>query len=102
MDYFFIGDAELATAFRFVGVDGTVVRDSSEATAAFLEITEEGGDCRVLILTEEVAGWLDELVVEWQISGRYPLVVEIPGILGKDPGRKTLVELIREAVGVHV
>ena len=115
MDYFFIGDPELVTAFRFIGVDGVAVRDTAEAVAVFRRITEgwveEAGvalpgsaaeGCRVLILTEETASWLGDLLVDWQISGRYPLVVEIPGIQGRLHGRKTLVDSIREAIGIHV
>jgi V/A-type H+-transporting ATPase subunit F len=117
VDYFFIGDAELVTAFRFIGIAGTAVRDSAEAAAVFRRITEGwieeagaalpdsllgAGNCRVLILTEETAGWLGELLIQWQLSDRYPLVVEIPGIAGRLPGRKSLVDSIREAVGVHV
>ena len=117
MDYFFIGDSELVTAFRFIGIEGLAVRDTTEAAAVFRRITEgwieEAGtalpgslsgaeNCRVLIVTEEVASWLDELLINWQISGNYPLIVEIPGILGKYPGRKTLVDSIREAIGIDV
>ncbi|MDR2536910.1 MAG: ATPase V [Treponema sp.] len=113
MDYFFIGDAELVTAFRFVGVDGTAVSNVDTAKTAFLKITQ-GFDvvagavlpnvesCRILILTEEVANWLEEAVTEWQLSDRYPLIVEIPGMMGRLPGRKTLVDSIREAIGIHV
>jgi V/A-type H+-transporting ATPase subunit F len=53
-------------------------------------------------MTEEVADWLGDMLVKWQLSDRYPLVVEIPGILGRNPGRKTLVDSIREAIGIHV
>ncbi|GHV94975.1 hypothetical protein AGMMS50293_12950 [Spirochaetia bacterium] len=117
MDYFFIGDPELVTAFRFIGIEGIAVRDSLEAAAVFRKITEgwieeagaalpdslPGADsCQVLIMTEETADWLGELLVNWQLSGHYPLVVEIPGIMGRIPGRKTLVDSIREAIGVHV
>ena len=116
MDYFFLGEAELATAFRFIGINGIAVRDSSEAVAVFRKITEgwnEAGlvlpdsmpgvdSCRVLILTEEVADWLGEFMVNWQMLGRYPLLVEIPGIHGRLIGRKTLVDSIREAIGVHI
>ena len=117
MDYFFLGDAELVTAFRFVGIEGMAVRDSPEAVAVFRKITEgwnetaglalpdslPGADnCRVLIITEEVAGWLGDVMVQWQIFGRYPLLVEIPGIMGRHSNRKTLVESIREAIGIHV
>ena len=117
MCYFYIGDDELATAFRLIGIEGAVVRDSAEATAVFRRVTEgwvaeagmvlpgtlEGAEgCRVLIITDEVTDWLDDLVIDWQLSGRYPLIVEIPGIMGRRPDRKTLVEAIREAIGIHV
>jgi V/A-type H+-transporting ATPase subunit F len=117
MDYFFLGDSELVTAFRFIGIEGFAVHDNTEAVSVFRRITEgwvedagavlpgslSGAEgCRVLIITEEIAGWLDDLLVNWQISGHYPLVVEIPGIMGRLPERKTLVESIREAIGIHV
>ena len=117
VDYYFIGDPELVTAFRFIGIEGMAVRDAAEAESVFRRITEgwveEAGaalpgslpgveGCRVLILTEEIAGWLDDLLVKWQISGRYPLIVEIPGIMGRLADRKTLVDSIREAIGIHV
>jgi V/A-type H+-transporting ATPase subunit F len=117
MDYFFLGDAELVTAFRFIGIEGMAVSDSSGAVAAFRRITEGWNEtiglvlpdslsgldnCRVLIITEEVAGWLGDFMIDWQISGRYPLIVEIPGIDGRIAGKKTLVDSIREAIGIHV
>jgi V/A-type H+-transporting ATPase subunit F len=114
VDYFFIGDQELVTAFRFVGIGGTAAADAGEAQAVFLRITkgwdETAGTVlpgaaegvRVLIITEEVADWLGDLLIDWQLSDQYPLIVEIPGILGRLPGRKTLVDSIREAIGIHV
>jgi V/A-type H+-transporting ATPase subunit F len=117
VDYFFIGDPELVTAFRFIGIEGHAARDPTEAAIVFRRITEgwvedagvvlpdavRGAEgCRVLILTEETAGWIEELLVNWQLSGRYPLIVEIPGIMGRIPGKKTLVDSIREAIGIHV
>ncbi|GHV90005.1 hypothetical protein AGMMS50268_05080 [Spirochaetia bacterium] len=117
MDYFFIGDPELLTAFRFVGIGGMPVGDAGEARAAFLRITsgwdETAGvvlpgtiaaaeGCRVLIITEEVADWLGDLLIKWQLADQYPLIVEIPGVMGRLEGRKTLVDSIREAIGIHV
>jgi V/A-type H+-transporting ATPase subunit F len=113
VDYFFIGDSELVTAFRFVGVGGRAVFDADGAKAAFRRITEGWDEtagmvlpdterCRVLILTEEAADWLGDLLIDWQLSGAYPLIVEIPGVMGRLEGRKTLVDSIREAIGIHV
>ena len=117
MDYFFLGDPELVTAFRFVGIDGVPVQGADDARNAFRRMTEgydatagtvlpsatAGAEmCRVLILTEEVADWLGDTLIQWQLSDRYPLIVEVPGLMGRLPGRKTLVDSIREAIGVHV
>jgi hypothetical protein len=40
MDYFFIGEQELVTAFRFVGVEGVAVGDQGSSRSAFLRITQ--------------------------------------------------------------
>jgi V/A-type H+-transporting ATPase subunit F len=113
LDYFFIGDAELVTAFRFVGIEGQAVYAADEALAAFKKIAQGWDEtagavlpgaekCRVLIITEETALWLGKTLTDWQLKGAYPLVVEIPGTLGHMPGHKTLVDSIREAIGIHV
>ena len=117
MDYFFLGEEELVTAFRFIGIHGAAVSSVEEAVTVFRKITEnldeiagivlpqvlpEAETCQVLIITEETADWLGDYLVNWQLSGRYPLIVEIPGITGRLDGRKTLVDSIREAIGIHV
>jgi len=100
VDYFFIGEEELLAAFRFAGVDGVAVRDAAGALSAFHEAAAAG--CRVLILTEEAEDLLGQEAVDWQLSGRYPLLVSLPGLAGRKAGRKSLVDTIREAIGVHV
>ncbi|MDR2783948.1 MAG: ATPase V [Treponema sp.] len=112
VDYFFIGDPELVTGFKFVGIDGIAANNEEEARRVFRRVTDgfdevtntvvptEG--CRILILTQEVADWLGERLIDWQIGAQYPLIVELPGMVGRIQGRKTLVDSIREAIGIHV
>jgi len=105
VDYFFLGDEELVTAFRFIGIGGTAVKDPEQAIEVFRKITGENNEeekCRILILTEETADWLGEDMINWQLSGQYPLLAEIPGFTGRLPERKTLVEAIRDVIGIHV
>jgi V/A-type H+-transporting ATPase subunit F len=102
LDYFFIGASEILTAFRFAGVTGKAISTAEEAVSAFHGITEHPMSYKILILTEQAADWLGDELTEWQLSGKYPLVVEIPGLDGKIEGRKTLVDSIREAIGIHV
>jgi V/A-type H+-transporting ATPase subunit F len=126
VDYFFIGESELLSAFQFAGVGGTAVSNKDEAISAFHKITassqvaphlvagaraematrtESGGEAKktkILILTEQAADWMGDELTEWQLSGAYPLIVELPGLGGKIVGRKSLVDAIREAIGIHV
>jgi V/A-type H+-transporting ATPase subunit F len=127
MDYFFIGEAELVTAFRFAGVGGEAAGNRDEALTAFRTLTGAGvksavqagsatgaqaitaksgqaGEqtAKIVILTEQAADWIGDELTEWQLSGKYPLVVEVPGLAGRVSGRKTLVDSIREAIGIHV
>jgi V/A-type H+-transporting ATPase subunit F len=103
VDYYFIGETELAAAFRFTGVDGVGITSESDAVEAFRAVTSgEKGACRILILTEEAAAAIGGELTAWQLTGNYPLIVELPGLAGHMPGRKTLVDAIREAIGIRV
>jgi vacuolar-type H+-ATPase subunit F/Vma7 len=96
-----IGAEELVIGFRFVGVPGTTVQTEAEAQEAFRAVTE-AGSVMVLILTEQVASMLAREVMDWQMNGSYPLIVEIPGIEGHMESRTSLLDSIREAVGLRV
>jgi V/A-type H+-transporting ATPase subunit F len=100
--FYFIGEQEILTGFRFVGVDGEAVADEKTALAAFAKATAVGTPWRVLILTEQAALWLGDALTDWQLTGGYPLTVEIPGISGHRSDARSLVAQIREAIGIQV
>jgi len=99
--FYFLGSEELAIGFRFVGVPGTVVSTAEEARGAFLAVTRRG-EARVLVITEDVSAMIPREVMDWQMGGAYPLIVEIPGTAGHREGRTSLIDSIRQAVGIHV
>lgn len=113
MKYWVIGERELVLGFALIGVPGTVARTREEALDAFNRVTGRGNilaggtpvteeRTKVLILTESISDILALEVRDWQMSGEYPLIVEIPGLQGHLSGRKTLTDAIREAIGIHV
>jgi V/A-type H+-transporting ATPase subunit F len=101
MHFYVIGDEEVVTGFRFVGVEGSTCNSRTEAVESFSKATRSG-DIKVLIITEQVSALIPDEVMEWQFRGSYPLIVELPGMDGHLETRKSLVDSIREAVGVHV
>lgn len=110
MKYYIIGQRELVLAFKMTGVEGTVAETKSEVLEAFNKLTGRGsvtgvpaGEIpRILILSEDASALIQNEVIEWQKTGKFPLVVEIPGLNGHNPNRKSLTDTIREAVGVQI
>lgn len=100
----------MVLAFRLTGVDGTAAQTRQEILDAFNRVTGRGGILslptekvpKVLILTEYAAAQIAEEELEWQKKGKYPLIVEIPGLDGHIENKKSLTDAIREAMGVQV
>jgi vacuolar-type H+-ATPase subunit F/Vma7 len=111
-DFFVVAEEEIVLAFKMVGVDGRAVAGREESLDAFKYATGRGFDpsgrpykgigAKVLILTEEVADILEAEALAWQLEGGFPLIVEIPSQGRPKTGRKGLVDLVREAVGVGI
>ena len=102
---FVIAEEEIVLAFKLAGVDGRASSGRDEALDAFRKATGEladGSALKVLVLTEEVSDLLEEEVREWQFSGAYPLIVEIPSQGPRSSTRKSIVDAVREAVGVMI
>ena len=110
MQYFIIGQREIVLAFKMTGIDGVVAETREQVLEAFNKVTGKGGIAsvptdeipRVLILTEEAASLIEDEEIQWQKTGKFPLIVEVPGLNGHMKGKKTLSDAIREAVGVNV
>ena len=101
MEFFVIAEEEIVLGFGLIGIQGKTALTREETLEAFRS-AKGLPDLKVLILTEEVASLLEDEVVEWNMSGSFPLIVEIPGLQGRIPGKKSLVDSIREAVGINV
>jgi V/A-type H+-transporting ATPase subunit F len=102
MDFFVLGESEVVAGFGLAGVRGRACTTRDDALAAFREMTGGQTPCRVLILTEDMSSLIQEEVLAWQLSGDYPLVVEVPALAGKLKGKKSMVDSIREAIGIQV
>ncbi|MCR5436001.1 MAG: V-type ATP synthase subunit F [Treponema sp.] len=107
MDFYTIGSREIVLAFKLTGIDGTVAETRDEVLEAFNSFTKRSDlqdeqKPRILILTEDAAALIEKEEYEWQKTGKYPLVVEVPGLKGHAEGRKSLSEAIRQAVGISV
>ncbi len=101
MKFYCIADEDTVRGFRLAGVEGRAVADARQAAEALAETTARG-DCGIVILTERVAAGIRERVDAIRFERARPLIVEIPGPEGPLAGRKSLRQLVQEAVGIRV
>ncbi len=87
--------------FRLVGVEGRVARSLPETRQAF-QAAVSTPDVGIIIITERLARDIREQVDRYIYENEFPLVVEIPDRHGPLPGRKSISEMINDAVGLRV
>ena len=98
--YLVIADEDTVLGFRCAGVAGNAVGSRADALAALK--SAQDSEAGVVILTQEVAAMMQEEVDALRFGGGLPMAVEIPGARGPLAGRKSLSDVIRQAIGVKV
>jgi V/A-type H+-transporting ATPase subunit F len=99
--FYCIGDEDTVRGFRLAGIDGQVVSSELEAAEALHNAVEQR-EIGVVIITDAVAADIRSQVDEIRMEREQPLVVEVPGPTGPLAGRKTLRQLVQEAVGIRI
>ncbi|MFO7907088.1 MAG: V-type ATP synthase subunit F [Pirellulaceae bacterium] len=101
MKFYCIGDEDTVRGFRLAGIDGQVVLTDQEAEEALRSVAGRA-DVGVVIINDVIAAGIREEVDAFRLDREQPLLVEIPGPRGPLPGRKTLRQLVHEAVGIRI
>lgn len=101
MKYFVIGDDDTVLGFRYAGLQGRAVATATDVRKAISEAIADQ-QTGAIIITERAAELARDEVDSLRAGSASPVVVEIPDRHGPLPGRKTLADLIREAVGIRI
>ena len=101
MSFFVIGNEDTVLGFKLVGVPGIVITKEEDVHNAFRDaVANRSG--KILLITERLAQVIHGEVVHQRASMKPPFVVEIPDRHGPLPTRKSIVEMIREAIGINI
>ena len=97
-----IGDADMITGFRLVGVDGVEATSVEEAEQAFNAALARN-DLAIIVISEDfsINPQLREAIEKVRRERRNPLVVELPGSKGK-PSETKMSDLISKTLGVRL
>ena len=99
--YHIIGDKDTVLGYRFAGVFGDVVEDAEQAKTAFENALNDSG-ITVLLVTEAVENMIPDMVMKHRMAVVPPYLAVVQDIWGPRGGRKSLQELINEAVGIRI
>lgn len=101
MRYYVISDnTDTHVGLRMAGIEGVTARSREEALAA-LDAALADPTIGILLITESLAELCADRLAPLKMSGRTPLIVEIPdrhGVRNKD----AITRYIREAIGVKL
>ena len=99
---FVIGDNDMVTGFRLVGVEGIETNSADEAQDA-LEKALTRSDIAIVIVSEEFSSQpkLRETIDKVRRERINPLILEMPGSMGK-PSEMRMSDLISKTLGVRM
>ncbi len=112
-EIFVLAEEEILIAFGMIGIKGKAVTSREDAIATFREIVQNKtckldrgpidlSDCKMLIMSEDISDMIGEELSEWQLSGAFPLIVEIPPLEGSPANHTHLVDAVRQAIGIKI
>ena len=101
MRYFVISDnTDTQVGLRLAGGEGVVARSKEEAEKAIEKVLADD-TVGILLVTESLAEQCADQLADFKMSGRTPLVVEIPDRHGTR-NHDAIGQYIREAIGVKL
>lgn len=94
-------DRDTLTGMRLAGVEGKLVSNKKDVETAIEEVRAKP-EYAVLLITENCAEMVPEIVTELKLSSTNPLLVLIPGSNGSTREADSITGLIREAIGIKI
>ena len=101
MDIAVLGSEEVVAALGLAGLPGRPVADKA-GLHRVLGDSAWIGNVRIPVLEDRVAGFDRQEVDRLKLDASGPLVVEIPGITGPSPDRRSPLDLVRQALGINL
>jgi V/A-type H+-transporting ATPase subunit F len=101
MKFYVIGDRQTVLGFRLVGIDGTDVETREEALGALKAAVAEK-EVGIILITEAIAAQVRDEVEARLYGMGFPLVLEIPDLLGPSADRPPLEDIVRKAIGITI
>lgn len=99
--YLISDNIDTATGMRLAGIEGVVVHERHELEAAFESVLKQK-DISVVFVTELLSTRFWQVVADFKLNYRQPLILEIPDRHGSRKRADFITSYINEAIGVKL
>lgn len=102
MKMFLISDnVDTYTGMRLAGVDGVVVHERKELYDALQDVLQDK-TVGIVLLTEKFGREFPDIIDEFRLERKMPLLVEIPDRHGTGRSKDFITSYITEAIGLKL
>ena len=102
MKFFLISDnVDTLMGMRLSGIDGVVIHTEDEVRETLRE-TMNRDDVAVILMTATLVKMCYELIMDYKLHSRQPLIVEIPDRHGNGRTSDSITKYVRDAIGIKI
>ena len=86
---------------RLAGIEGVVVHEEAEVRQALKE-AKENSEIGIVLITEGLMKLCPEVILDMKLTSHRPLIVQIPDRHGSARPPDSIMQYVREAIGVKI
>lgn len=102
MKLFFISDNhDTWVGMRLAGIEGVLLHEKEEVLQTLKTVTTDP-EMGIVILTEKIVDLAPDVIMEYKLKNKKPLIVEIPDRHGTTRGADCITSYIKDSVGIHI
>ena len=102
MKFYLLSDnVDTKMGMRLAGIEGEVIHTESEVRSSLAEVMQRQ-DVAVVLITHKLVELCPELVMDYKLNMRQPLIVEIPDRHGNGKTSDSITKYVRDAIGVKL
>ncbi len=103
MRFYLISDnIDTQIGMRLAGIDGVVVHEPEEVVAELNRAFTSSEDIGAVLITEKLVKLCPDLIYDYKLNRKRPLIVEIPDRHGSSEVSESIARYVKEAVGITI
>lgn len=102
MKFYLISDnVDTLMGMRLSGIDGVVIHTEEEVKKTLKEVMQRN-DVAVVLMTATLVNLCPDMIMDYKMNNRQPLIVEIPDRHGNGRTSDSITKYVHDAIGIKL